>query len=43
LALNGFDMTASDESATLTTLALAAGDIDEPTFAAGLRQHLQPR
>lgn len=43
LALNGFDMTASDESATLTTLALAAGDIDEPTFAAWLRQHLQPR
>lgn len=43
LAFNGHDMTASDESAVLTTLALAAGDIDEPAFAAWLRQHLQPR
>lgn len=43
LALNGYDMTASDESATLTTLALAASDIDEAAFAAWLRRHLQPR
>lgn len=43
LAVNGFDMTASDESATLTTLALAASDIDEAAFAAWLRRHLQPR
>ncbi len=42
LALNGYAMTASDESATLTTLALAAGDIDEAAFAAWLRRHLQP-
>ncbi len=42
LALNGYAMTASDESATLTTLALAAGDVDEATFAAWLRRHLQP-
>ena len=43
LALNGYAMTASDESAALTTLALAAGDIDEAAFAAWLRSHLQPR
>ncbi len=43
LALNGYDMTASDESATLTTLALAASDIDEAAFAAWLRRHLQAR
>ena len=41
LALNGYAMTASDESATLTTLALAAGDLDEAAFAAWLRRHLQ--
>ena len=40
LALNGDAMTASDESATLSTLALAAGDVDEATFAAWLRRHL---
>lgn len=43
LAANGYDMTASDESAVLNTLALAAGDLDEAAFAAWLRQHLQPR
>ena len=43
LLLNGYLMTASDESAVLTTLALAAGDIDEAAFAAWLRRHLQPR
>lgn len=43
LLLNGWSMTASDESATLTTLALAAGDIDEAAFAAWLRSHLQAR
>ena len=41
LMLNGYAMTASDESAVLTTLSLAAGDIDEATFAAWLRRHLQ--
>ena len=40
LALNGYAMTASDQSATLTTLSLAAGDIDEATFADWLRRHL---
>ena len=43
LLLNGWSMTASDESATLTALALAAGDIDEAAFAAWLRSHLQAR
>jgi len=43
LAANGYDMTASDESAVLNTLALAAGDLDEAAFAAWLRQHLQLR
>lgn len=43
LAFNGHDMTATDESATLTTLSLAAGDLDEASFAAWLRRHLQPR
>ena len=41
LVLNGYAMTATDESATLTTLSLAAGDIDEATFADCLRRHLQ--
>ena len=43
LMLNGFDMIASDESAVLTTLALAAGDINEAAFADWLRRHLRPR
>lgn len=43
LALNGYAMTASDESAVLTTLALAAGDMDQVAFAAWLRAHLQAR
>ena len=43
LALNGYAMTASDESAVLTTLALAAGDMNQVAFAAWLRAHLQAR
>jgi death-on-curing protein len=43
LLLNGYVMTASDESAVLTTLSLAAGDIDEAAFADWLRRHLQAR
>ncbi|QEA14187.1 type II toxin-antitoxin system death-on-curing family toxin [Comamonas flocculans] len=43
LVANGYDMTASDESATLQTLALAAGDLQEADFAAWLRQYLLPR
>lgn len=43
LLINGYVMTASDESAVLTTLSLAAGDIDEAAFADWLRRHLQAR
>lgn len=43
LMLNGFEVTADDASATLTMLAVAAGDIDEPTLAQWLRDHTSPR
>jgi death-on-curing protein len=43
LALNGLRLTADDGSCVMTMLALAAGDIDEATFAAWLRQHLARR
>jgi death-on-curing protein len=43
LALNGFELTASDASATLTLLSVAAGDIDEPTLAQWLREHTAQR
>ena len=39
LYLNGFRLKASQADATLTMLSVAAGDIDEDTFAAWLRQH----
>lgn len=39
LALNGFDLSADDGECVLTMLALAAGDIDEPAFAAWIREH----
>lgn len=43
LVLNGFELTADDASATLTMLAVAAGDIDEPTLAQWLREHTTSR
>ena len=43
LYLNGFRLKASQADATLTMLSVAAGDIDEDTFAAWLRQHGQQR
>jgi len=43
LLLNGYVMTANDESAVLTTLSLAAGDIGEVAFADWLRRHLRVR
>ncbi|MBL8279419.1 MAG: type II toxin-antitoxin system death-on-curing family toxin [Pelomonas sp.] len=43
LVLNGAELTADDGSATLTTLAVAAGDIDEPTLAPWLREHTTTR
>lgn len=42
LRLNGYRLTASQHDATLTMLALAAGDIGEAEFAAWLRAHTAP-
>jgi death on curing protein len=39
LALNGYRLTAPQADATLTMLAVAAGQMDEATFARWLRQH----
>jgi death-on-curing protein len=39
LALNGWRLVASQADATLTLLAVAAGEIDEATFARWLREH----
>ena len=39
LKLNGYRLTAEDAACVLTMLAVAAGDIDEPTFAAAIREH----
>ena len=43
LALNGHALLADDPDCVAHMLALAAGQLDEPSFAAWLRQHLQPR
>lgn len=43
LRLNGLRLIASQAEATAAILALAAGDIDEPTFAAWLRERTAPR
>ena len=43
LALNGWRLTASQGEATLTILALAAGDLSEDEFAQWLREHSQRR
>jgi death-on-curing protein len=43
LALNGWRLTASQAEATVAMFELAAGELDEPAFAAWLRQHLAPR
>lgn len=37
LSLNGVELTASDADAVVTMLRLAAGEIDEPAFAAWVR------
>jgi death-on-curing protein len=39
LALNGYDLQATDVDCVLTMLALAAGEIDEPSFARWIREH----
>ena len=43
LALNGFRLKATQAEATLTMLALAAGDLGEADFAAWLRAHVEAR
>lgn len=43
LALNGYRLTAPQADATLTMLAVAAGQMDEATFARWLRQHCRAR
>jgi len=43
LALNGWRLTAPQADATLTLLAVAAGQMDETAFARWLRQHSRPR
>ena len=43
LALNGQRLVTTQADATLTMLALAAGEIDEPAFAAWLRARCRPR
>jgi death-on-curing protein len=42
LALNGFALTADDASCALTTLQLAAGELEESAFADWIRRHLGP-
>lgn len=43
LALNGWRLQATQAEATLTMLAVAAGDLSEEAFAAWLRAHTAPR
>ncbi len=43
LALNGHELMADDADCVLTMLAVAAGSLDEPGFAAWLRTHSRPR
>jgi death-on-curing protein len=43
LTLNGYRLVADDSDCVLTMLAVAAGDIDEPGFAAWVRAHAQRR
>lgn len=39
LGLNGYKLKATQVQATLNMFAVAAGDIDEPTFASWIRQN----
>lgn len=41
--LNGHRLVATQSDATLSMLAVAAGEMDEEAFAAWLREHLQKR
>lgn len=42
LALNGFELTASDADCVITMLGVAAGDVEEAAFAQWIRAHTQP-
>jgi death-on-curing protein len=43
LALNGYELVASDADCVITMLSVAAGDIEEAAFADWIRQHMQLR
>jgi death-on-curing protein len=43
LAVNGYRLHATQVDATLTVLAVAAGDMDELAFADWIRAHTKPR
>ena len=43
LALNGYRLKATQAEATLAMIDVASGALDEPAFAAWLRQHTQAR
>ena len=43
LVLNGFKLGATDADCVMTMLGVAAGDIDEASFAAWIRAHIQAR
>ncbi len=43
LALNGFDLVATDVECVITMLDVATGDIDEATFGEWIRAYSQPR
>ncbi len=42
LVLNGYRLAADDASCVLTTLALAAGELDEAGLATWVRTHMEP-
>lgn len=43
LAINGYRLRATQVEATLAVMGVAAGDMDEASFAQWLRAHIQPR
>lgn len=43
LAANGYRLIASQVDATLTVLAVAAGELSDEAFADWIRKHMQPR
>jgi len=43
LAVNGYRLVATQADATLTMLAVAAGDLDEGAFADWIRERIHPR